>query len=98
WGVEHDLTQETDEAARAGHVDSIGRARQTARGKHREVWDNPILWREVCTWAYGRKVLIIRLAYLLVAGMAGTALHWSVTSGAATDHFNLQIIPAAAQP
>lgn len=101
WGAEHDLAQEpgqADEAARAGHVDSIGRAQQASRSKHREVWDNPILWREICTWAYGRKVLVIRLAYLLVAGMAGAALHWSVASGAATDHFNLQIIPAAAQP
>ena len=32
----------------------------------RPVWDNPILWREVCTWAYGRKVLLIRLSYLII--------------------------------
>jgi hypothetical protein len=28
------------------------------------VWDNPVLWREVCTWAYGRKVIVVRLVYL----------------------------------
>ena len=31
-----------------------------------QVWDNPILWREIRTWAYGRKMLVIRLAYLLL--------------------------------
>jgi len=31
----------------------------------RRVWNNPILWREVCTWAYGRKVVVIRLAYVM---------------------------------
>ncbi len=29
----------------------------------RQVWDNPVLWREMCTWAYGRKVVFVRLAY-----------------------------------
>ena len=40
-----------------------------APGKTRDVWDNPILWREIRTWAYGRKVLAIRVAYL-AAGRA----------------------------
>ena len=37
-----------------------------AGGKARHVWDNPILWREVRTWAYGKRILIIRLAYWAV--------------------------------
>lgn len=37
-----------------------------APGRTKEVWDNPILWREICTWAYGKKVVVIRLAYLAV--------------------------------
>ncbi len=37
-----------------------------APGKVREVWDNPVLWREICTRAYGKKVLIVRLAYWVV--------------------------------
>jgi hypothetical protein len=43
-------------------------------GRTRAVWSNPILWREVCTWAYGRKVLAIRLAYLLLFGFVAYAL------------------------
>ncbi len=36
----------------------------------RRVWDNPILWREMRTWAYGRRVLMIRIAYLVLALLA----------------------------
>ena len=31
----------------------------------RTVWHNPIIWREIRTSAYGRKVFIIKLAYLV---------------------------------
>jgi ABC-type Na+ efflux pump permease subunit len=37
-----------------------------APGKVREVWDNPVLWREVRTRAYGKRAIIIRLAYWVV--------------------------------
>lgn len=52
-----------------------------APGKTRDVWDNPILWREVRTWAYGRKVLAIRLAYLLLAALSIVALRATISSG-----------------
>lgn len=45
-------------------------------GRTRRVWDNPIIWREICTWAYGRKILVIRLAYLLFFGLATGGLYW----------------------
>ena len=35
----------------------------------RQVWDNPMIWREIRTWAYGRKTLVIRLAYLALFGL-----------------------------
>lgn len=41
---------------------------------HRRVWDNPILWREIRTWAYGRKVLVVRVVYLALAALAAAAL------------------------
>lgn len=48
-----------------------------APGRVRPVWDNPILWREVRTWAYGRKILLIRLGYLLVVALSAMAV-WSL--------------------
>lgn len=43
--------------------------------KHREIWNNPVVWREICTRAYGRKIIFIKLAYLVLAGlMIGAAI------------------------
>ena len=53
---------------------SVGHSVHAAPGKSRDVWNNPILWREVRTWAYGRKVLIVHLAYLALAASAAAAL------------------------
>ena len=50
-------------------------------GQTRRVWDNPILWREIRTWAYGRKMLVIRLAYLLLFALAAASLHRTVSAG-----------------
>lgn len=40
----------------------------------RTMWSNPILWREMRTWAYGKKVLIIRVAYLLLSACVAFGL------------------------
>ena len=46
--------------------------------KHRQVWDNPILWRELMTWAFGRKVLAIRFIYCVLALCTAWVLfHWN---------------------
>lgn len=42
-------------------------ATNLARG-HREIWNLPVLWREVCTRAYGRKMIFVKLAYFVLAG------------------------------
>ncbi len=101
WGVEHDLAKgetgkessDQAEVARAGHVDARVR---TVSTKTRRVWDNPILWREVCTWAYGRKVLVIRFAYLLLFAMAAVGLYWTVGQGPAG--VAVSVVPLAAKP
>jgi hypothetical protein len=52
-----------------------------ARPATRRVWDNPVLWREMRTWAYGRKILVIRLAYLLLFGLAAASLYRTIAGG-----------------
>ena len=39
----------------------------------RHVWNNPVLWRELCTQAYGRTIVLVRIAWLLlfIAAVAG---------------------------
>ncbi len=65
----------------AHHVDDRSRRASTAS---RRVWDNPVLWREMCTWAYGRKIIFIRLAYWLLAAFVFFAIFSQVMSGEAT--------------
>ena len=67
--------QESDEAMDA-HVDS--QLRRKDKGAVRAVWSNPVLWRETCTWAYGKKVIAIRIAYLVLFAMAAFALYWII--------------------
>ncbi|MBN74056.1 MAG: hypothetical protein CME32_32795 [Gimesia sp.] len=59
--------------------------------KSRAIWSNPVIWREIMTKAYGRKVFVIKLAYFLLAGF----LLWSATSSeaAAEGMLYLGVIP-----
>ncbi len=63
----------------------------------RHVWTNPVLWREMCTWAYGRKLLVIRLVYIVLFAVAMFGLYWSVESGVALQRSRLteELVPAA---
>lgn len=72
---------EQTEKLRAGHVDDRSR---NASQKSRRVWDNPVLWREMKTWAYGRKILVIRGVYWLIAASVFISIYSLVDSGAAT--------------
>jgi len=67
-----------DESTRQGHVDARVR---TANQKSRAVWDNPVLWREACTWAYGRKIIFIKAAYWLLAAAVFYVLFSMIQSG-----------------
>lgn len=55
----------------------------------RPVWDNPVLWREMRTWAYGRKILVVRLVYLALAVVAGVNLYWLVAGSSYLTRFEL---------
>ncbi len=58
---------------------SIGRKREQplkaidTRQKVRVVWENPILWREICTKAHGKRIIFVRIAWFLLfaAAVAG---------------------------
>jgi len=61
----------------------------------RTMWNNPILWREMVTWAYGRKILFIRVAYILFSLLIGFGLYQTLQSGAAYSDsgFQEQLVP-----
>jgi hypothetical protein len=65
-----------------------------AGGKVREVWDNPVLWREIRTWAYGKRVIVVRLAYWAVFAACAIVLAAQLRSNAAAE----TAIPPTAKP
>lgn len=97
WNVA-DVTEhstELAEEARTRHVDA--KLKATGKQPYRRVWNNPILWRECCTWAYGRKILLIKLAYLLFAGLAIAGLVWALNSDSIME-LNESGLPNIAKP
>lgn len=94
WGAEHDARPmegqpscpSMGKAAGEAMKDSPAPAAAARAGRTRRVWDNPIIWREMRTWAYGRKILVIKLAYLVLFGLAAIGLHWM----ARTDQLGAQ--------
>ena len=85
------------EHARDEHVDSQLRLR--GKMTSRQVWDNPILWREVCTWAYGKKVIAIRVSYWILFGMAAFGLWWILGQPAAAPAGGLaSVVESTAKP
>lgn len=83
------------ERARAAHIDSRRAGHQIPS---RQVWDNPVLWREVCTWAYGRKVLVVKAFYWLVFLLAAAGVYWTLHTGTAYLRASETIVPAPARP
>lgn len=66
----------------------------------RPVWNNPILWREIRTWAYGRKVVVIRAAFILIFALITVAVYSQIKSGAAYEPSGRigRALPAATLP
>lgn len=65
----------------------------------RPMWNNPVLWREMCTWAYGKKVLVIRIAYFVLAAMISAQLYQAVQAGELFGRSTLseELLPPAAK-
>lgn len=64
------------------------------------VWHNPVLWREVCTWAYGRKVVVVRVAFIALFLVAAASVYFHVQSGEALRRFdpNRSALPITTLP
>jgi len=63
----------------------------TTKEKTRQIWSNPIVWREIMTKAYGRKAFVIKLAYFLLA--AFTLWSASTSDAVAEGTLYLGVIP-----
>ncbi|MCC9599801.1 ABC transporter permease [Stieleria sp. JC731] len=71
---------ETSEEAESQESPSSWKVRQP-----RHVWSNPVLWREVRTWAYGRKVVVIRVAFALLFLLGAAVIYGQMRDGTAFE-------------
>lgn len=76
WNPSGEPIMQREKVAEAADADAVatpggeGRASiHAAPGQARDVWENPILWREVRTRAYGRRPLLIKIAYFIVLAL-----------------------------
>jgi ABC-type transport system involved in multi-copper enzyme maturation permease subunit len=63
------MQRETPDAAAEEEKDRA--AAHAAPGVAREVWENPIVWREIRTRAYGTRPFLVKAAYFLVLALIG---------------------------
>ena len=74
-------TQEAQRPGTDGDAEAVASGAPAAKAPSRRVWDNPILWREICTWAYGKKIIVVRLAYLVIFAICAIALVQALGGG-----------------
>lgn len=86
-----DINNATDRS-RAGAKTAMAGLSSPARS--RAVWDNPIIWREIRTWAYGHKIIVIRLAYLLLFALAAGSMYWTTGQGPVASAPNAAVVLA----
>lgn len=71
WNPSKEVYQSLPEAAPAdtGAAEVSEQAERSAAAPprdHRQVWNQPVIWREMRTRAYGRRMIWIKLAYVLL--------------------------------
>ncbi|MGL4942062.1 MAG: ABC transporter permease subunit [Thermoguttaceae bacterium] len=69
------------------NVDEVRAVHGVRAGRIRHAWDNPILWREVCTRAYGKRVWIVQAAFIAFFAVSAWIL-------AATIEDRISVSPA----
>lgn len=103
WNPRQDVAPRLDDERERERSEILARdvvarpavAVHAAGGRVRNVWDNPILWREVRTWADGKRVLVIRLAYWAVFLACAAVLAKLLSQGSSVE---VAAIPPAAKP
>ncbi len=88
----------TQEVQKRLTTDAASTLASSQQKKSRQVWDNPILWREICTWAYGKKIIVVRLAYLVIFAICAAALISALGNTEGNLARSATRVSAAAQP
>ncbi len=100
WNPSREVRLLAPESENSGAVQGEATPTSWKARAPRRVWDNPILWREICTWAYGRKVVVIRVAFVLFFLLIAAVLYFQIQSGVAMEPGGRigRALPAATLP
>ena len=85
WNPSRDVRLRAPEPESSGEIEGEMAATNWKARSPRRVWDNPILWREVRTWAYGRKIVVIRVAFVVFFLFIAGVLYSQIQSGVAME-------------
>lgn len=69
----------------------LGPKGTSPRKTSREIWSNPVLWREIRTRAYGTRPILVKLGYLVIFGLLVAGL---VAARPAPEDPNLRLVVA----
>ncbi|MEY3457679.1 MAG: hypothetical protein RL215_836 [Planctomycetota bacterium] len=82
WNPSRDVHQSLPEPESAAEAEGSRESRSDVVGastteaghvRHRHVWSQPVIWREMRTRAYGRRMIWIKLAYVLLTFLIAAA-------------------------
>jgi ABC-type Na+ efflux pump permease subunit len=90
WNPSREVRFKTPEPETSSDASLVKQAGQTQEinwkvRQPRKVWNNPVLWREVRTWAYGRKVVVIRIAFVLLFLLTAGLIYSQIQDGSAFE-------------
>ncbi len=85
WNPSREVRLKAPEAETSQELESAAAPASWKVRAPRRVWSNPILWREICTWAYGRKVVVIRVAFALLFCLIFSAIYLQIQTGVALE-------------
>jgi hypothetical protein len=85
WNPSREVRMKVPEAETSQELEAQATPSSWKVRAPREVWSNPILWREVRTWAYGRKVVLIRIAFALLFLLGFAVILGQIQDGTAFE-------------
>ena len=85
WNPSRDVKVKAPEPESSDELENESTVTDWKARSPKHVWDNPILWREVRTWAYGRKIVVIRVAFVVFFLFIAGVLYSQIQSGVALE-------------
>lgn len=92
WNPSKEVHQSVAESTSKEGSDSEKSA-PAIRRQHRVVWSQPVIWREMRTRAYGRRMVWIKLSYVVLT-LIIAATSWSQSASGSRDSLVLGMVSA----